>query len=248
MTNFTIQTVGKPMKNIEWATKTWNPVTGCKNACTWTAPDGKVVGCYARAISERFHMQADFSRPVFHADRLIQPYQWKKPQRIFVCSMGDLFADCVPDEWIEQVLNTIASHMNQHHTFLLLTKNPKRLAEFNYPPNCWVGATVDYRRRLMPTLEALCKVQASVRFISHEPLVETMANERPDGGKSMVLYHNYNINWAIIGALSAGAKKYQPKAEWVCDISLACAVNIPVFMKDNLDCEALGLERRRELP
>jgi protein gp37 len=223
------------VKNIEWATKTWNPLTGCKNGCTWKTPDGKVVGCYAKAISDRFHLQEDFCEPVIHQDRMLQPFFWTKPQRIFVCSMADLFGDWVSAEFVEMVLHTIRG--NPRHTFLLLTKNPKRLHEFTFPDNAHVGVTVDG----LHLFSQVPFYKAKVRWISYEPLTKD-THRNPVRGEIGGFY-----NWVVIGALSAGAKKYQPEREWVEHI-LTAAEGLPVFMKDNLDCEALGITRRQELP
>ncbi len=220
------------MKNIEWAERTWNPLTGCKRGCTWTAPGGKVVECYAKTICERFKHQPRFDEPVWHEDRLMQPFKWRKPSRIFVCSMADLFGYWVRREYIHNVLN-VASKLPQH-IFLLLTKNPKRLMRFDYPPNCWAGATVDTNNLLLPT-----GAYAAVRWVSFEPLVNDVWPSYPR--------LKWLVDWVVIGALSAGAKKYQPKREWVEHI-LEAAEGLPVFMKDNLDCEALGIERRQEYP
>jgi len=219
------------MRNIEWADVTWNPVTGCPHNCTWIAPDGKRVGCYARAMNDRFHWQQDFSVPVLHAGKLDKPFRWRRPRRIFVCSMGDLFADPVPDEWIRLVLDAIIVHF--WHTFLLLTKNCDRLlrgsADYTVAPNAMLGITVDEHQRRIP--------DHTVSWISFEPLTcDLLTAPLPR-----------NINWVVIGALSAGAKKYQPKREWVLNI-LKAAKGLPVFMKDNLDCRALGIERRQEFP
>lgn len=223
------------MKNIEWATKTWNPLTGCKHGCTWKAPDGKVVGCYAKAISDRFHLQPDFCEAIYHEDRASVPAGWKKPQRIFVCSMADLFGDWVEEKHILRVLDII--QFLPRHTFLLLTKNPKRLAEFTFPDNAHVGVTMDgiHKPVIVPFY------QAKVRWISFEPLTTDVLHN-PARGEISGFY-----NWVVIGALSAGGKKYQPEPSWVEHI-LEAAEGLPVFMKDNLDCEALGITRRQELP
>ena len=223
------------MRNIEWADVTWNPVSGCPHNCTWTAPDGKRVGCYARAMNDRFHWQEDFTVPELHAGKLDKPFRWRRPRRIFVCSMGDLFADAVPEMWIRNVLRVI--ERNPRHTFLLLTKNPKRLLEYEYPDNAQVGITLDANNKW------LAYHGARVPWVSFEPLTENILA----AGQTGALRSEWGIKWVVIGALSAGARKYQPQKEWVENI-LAAAEGLPVFMKDNLDCEALSIERRQEFP
>ena len=80
---------------IEWTDYTWNSITGCEYNCFY---------CYARRIAMRFN---GHFKPTFHPDRITQPHKLKKPSKIFVCSMVDLFGDWIPDLWIEAVLATI---------------------------------------------------------------------------------------------------------------------------------------------
>lgn len=98
---------------IEWATKVWNPVTGC------TPVSRGCDNCYAERMHGRFRL-IPFSQIVFHEDRLDQPLRWRKPQRVFVCSMGDLFHEDVSDETIQAVFGVMSSA--GHHTFMILTK------------------------------------------------------------------------------------------------------------------------------
>ena len=118
--------------SIEWTDATWNPVTGCQKI----SPGCK--NCYAEGIAERFFAKqypanADGSLRKFtdvrvHADRLGEPLHWKKPRRVFVNSMSDLFHEAVPDIFILQVLAVIAA--TPHHTYQVLTKRPERMQKF----------------------------------------------------------------------------------------------------------------------
>lgn len=100
---------------IEWCDSTWNPVTGCLHGCEY---------CYARAMAKRFPaVYPNGFEPMFYKDRLNQ-FDNCKGRNIFVCSMGDLFGDFIPDEWIEKVLDKC--EQNQQHNYLFLTKNPER--------------------------------------------------------------------------------------------------------------------------
>ena len=111
---------------IEWCDATWNPITGC------TPCSPGCTNCYARRMLAR-HLPAmghpgDPGQVMWHPERLNQPLRWRKPRRIFVCSMGDLFHTDVPFGWVMRVLTIMA--LCPQHTFLLLTKRPERSLEF----------------------------------------------------------------------------------------------------------------------
>lgn len=206
---------------INWTDYTWNPVTGCLHGCPY---------CYARRLSHRLGRSF---QPAFHPDRLREPIAVTKPSRVFVCSMADLFGTWVPKAWIDSTI-AIAGQVPQH-TLQFLTKNPVRLPEFNpWPRNCWVGATVDNRHRLDPTLEALAAVRAPVRFISFEPLLGDLGIPNLTG----------IVEWIIIGACT-GKNASQPAEHWVQGLLAAAAdARIPVLFKDNL----IWPYRREEFP
>jgi len=104
---------------IAWTDTTWNPVTGC------TKVSEGCRNCYALAIAERFWGKRKFTDVRTHPDRLDAPLRWKKPRRVFVNSMSDLFHDAVQDEFIEAVFGIMA--MASQHTFQVLTKRPERM-------------------------------------------------------------------------------------------------------------------------
>lgn len=110
---------------IEWATKVWNPVTGCSKV----SPGCK--NCYAERMAKRLAGRFGYPKDnpfkvTLHHDRLDEPLKrWRKPQMVFVCSMGDLFHDDVPFEFTDDVFENIA--VCQSHTFLILTKRPERM-------------------------------------------------------------------------------------------------------------------------
>lgn len=127
---------------IEWTQATWNPVTGC------TPCSSGCDHCYAAAMAARFPQThgyvymseaADpergepqsFGRVRFHPERLEQPLHWRRGRRVFVCSMGDLFHEDVPDEWICAVLDVIRAcyARGYGHTFQILTKRPERMRD-----------------------------------------------------------------------------------------------------------------------
>src|SRR5579863_9302804 len=93
-----------PDNAIGWCSHTWNPVSGCLHGCRFGPNE---TPCYAEVIAERFRGSKAFPNgfdPTFHPDRLLDPLREKKPARIFVCSMADLFGSWVQDEWIERTL------------------------------------------------------------------------------------------------------------------------------------------------
>lgn len=104
---------------IQWTDATWNPVTGC------TKVSAGCKNCYAEALAARFWVDRKFTSVFTHKDRLDQPLRWRRPRRVFVNSMSDLFHDAVPDEFIEAVFGVMA--VATHHTFQVLTKRPERM-------------------------------------------------------------------------------------------------------------------------
>ncbi len=104
---------------IEWADATWNPVTGCTKVSPGCAH------CYAETMTKRFG--GDFA-VTLHPDRLEIPLRWRKPRRVFVVSMGDLFHEDVPDEFIDRVFAVML--VAQRHTFQVLTKRPARMGAY----------------------------------------------------------------------------------------------------------------------
>lgn len=108
---------------IEWTDATWNPVTGCD------AVSAGCRNCYAKRMAQRMRGRCGYPadepfRVTVHRDKFGEPLQWRKPRRIFVCSMGDLFHNSVSDEAIHDALAVMA--LSPQHTFQVLTKRPER--------------------------------------------------------------------------------------------------------------------------
>jgi len=150
---------------IEWCDLTWNPVTGCYHGCPY---------CYARKIAERFKgskaWQNGFT-PTMHPERLNDPVNEEVPQTIFVCSMADLFGDWVPEDWILDVLSTCI--FAPQHTFLFLTKNPKRYLTIPSDfvrDHMWFGVSVTGNEDAL-RIHELRKLHTENRFVSFEPLL-----------------------------------------------------------------------------
>lgn len=195
------QEKGQEMKTkIEWATHTWNPVTGC------TPISEGCEHCYAARMAKRLagrcgYPKDDPFRPgTFHADKLNDPLKIKKPSLFFVCSMGDLFHEAVKDELIDMAFAVMATA--KHHTFILLTKRPQRMLNYctggwqprliphlrmleKTPedkgvslhtrnmalPNVWLGVTAENQARADERIPILLSIPAAVRFVSVEPML-----------------------------------------------------------------------------
>jgi protein gp37 len=189
---------------IEWTEKTWNPVTGC----TKISPGCK--HCYAEVMAHRLQAMGAGGydqgfRLAVHPGRVDQPLKIKKPTVFFVNSMSDLFHEDVPDAFIDQVLATI--HATPQHTYQILTKRADRLPGFfenrECPPNVWLGVSVEDRKYGLPRIASLRAVNAAIRFLSVEPLLEDLGE--------MDLH---DIHWVIVGGESGHhARPMLP--EWV---------------------------------
>jgi protein gp37 len=156
---------------IEWTDATWNPVTGC----TKVSPG--CDHCYAERVTERWQGKGSFNRVVLHEDRLSKPLKWRKPRRVFVNSMSDLFHDDVPDAYIAEVFSVMARA--PQHTFQVLTKRHGRmrsllnrgsfrdnLATWCRPwplPNVWLGVSVEDQKWADVRVPALLDTPAAVR-------------------------------------------------------------------------------------
>lgn len=196
--------------SIEWADATWNPVTGC----TQVSPG--CDHCYALTFAERWrgvpghHYEQGFDLRLWDG-RLALPLRWKKPKRIFVNSMSDLFHADVPDKFIRNVFDTMTRA--DWHIYQVLTKRPQRLARMAktlpWPNHIWAGVSVesnDYAWRA----DFLRKVPATVRFISAEPLLGPIDRLNLDG-----------IHWVITGGESGVGHRLCDPA-WVRDARDSC--------------------------
>ena len=204
--------------DIEWTEATWNPIAGCavlSPGCT---------NCYAMRMAARLQAMGmtkyagttrkSGKRHVWtgrvNVDKtaLAAPLSWKKPQRIFVNSMSDLFQDKADMKFIAQVWHVMArAHW---HSFQVLTKRPERMLEilsrpeFPMLPNVWLGTSVeseDYLGRI----DLLRRVPAHIRFISFEPLLGPIASPDLRG-----------IHWAIVGGESGPGAR--PMQSWWVDL------------------------------
>lgn len=196
--------------SIEWTESTWNPVTGCIKI----SPGCK--HCYAERIAERLQAMGQRNyrngfKLMLQPHMLDLPLQWRKPQRIFVNSMSDLFQKEVPPAYILRVFDVM--RRAYWHQFQVLTKRADILRELDplidWPPNVWMGVSVenkDYTWRI----DDLRHAHARTKFLSIEPLLGPIADLNLSG-----------IDWVIVGGESGpGARPIQ--RNWVIDIRRQC--------------------------
>jgi protein gp37 len=209
--------------DIEWTEATWNPIAGCKivsPGCT---------NCYAMRMAARLQAMGmpkyagttrkSGTRHVWtgklNTDRhaLVAPLSWRKPQRIFVNSMSDLFQERANERFIGQVWRVM--ERAHWHSFQILTKRPERMLdilsrdEFPMLPNVWLGTSVESKDYL-DRVDVLRSVPAFIRFVSFEPLLGPIVD--PD---------LTNIHWAIVGGES-GPRARLVERWWVEELRDAC--------------------------
>jgi len=217
---------------IEWTDATWNPTTGC------TKVSQGCKHCYAERFAKR--MGYDFSQVELHPARLEIPLHWKKPRRIFVDSMSDLFHEKVPTHFIDQVFIVMARA--EHHIFQVLTKRPQRMMEYIldfYPPgwvyeNIWLGVSCEDQKTADERIPWLLSTPTAVRFVSCEPLLEEidleMAGAIHIGAPGSATTWR-KLDWLICGGESGpGARPMHP--DWARSIRDQCqAAGVPFFFK-----------------
>lgn len=227
---------------VDWASWTWNPVTGCLHGCAY---------CYAREMAYRDSYKASYPiqfAPLFHHERLNDPVNTipggDRPQdgRVFVCSMADLFGEWVPQHWIDSVFE--ATLEAPEWEYLFLTKFPQRYRRINLPPKAWFGASVDMQKRVKVTEKFMANLDVSVRWISVEPMLEPLVFN--------------DLSWCDLIVIGAQSETFQPhghepafapKLDWVINlISQARAWKVPVYLKPNLLGELTGSKPGMVLP
>ena len=212
--------------SIEWTEATWNPTTGCSKV------SAGCKNCYAERLSNRLRaMGLEKYRNNFayteHDSEVELPLRWRKPRRIFVNSMSDLFHEDADYAFVGRCFHTMLRA--DWHTYQVLTKRPARMAEFSrmfeahyglpVPPHIWMGTSVE-DNAAAHRIGELLGVRCRMRFVSFEPLLE---NIRPRSLRG--------IDWAIIGGESG--PRHRPMArEWVDGLMAQCRRDgVPVFFK-----------------
>lgn len=207
--------------SIEWTDATWNPVAGC------TILTAGCTNCYAMRMAARLEAMgqekyAGLTRKsggrakwtgkiTLDRKALTVPASWSKPRRVFVNSMSDLFHSDVPADFIADVWKVMAD--TPRHTYQILTKRPDRMIEIvpdlQKLPNVWLGTSVE-DGRVLQRIDELRQVPATIRFISFEPLIGSVA------GADLA-----DIHWAIVGGESGPKSRYMDPA-WVDEIERMC--------------------------
>jgi len=160
----------------------------------------------------------------------------KKPSRIFICSMHELFGSWISSEWINRILRVVKNY--PQHAFQILTKCPERALRFHYPRNVWMGITITGKEsedEQMKMLASLREIDTRVRFVSFEPLLAMPVD----------------FGWEIADWLIVGAKTnpyLAPSKHWIEGlIYYSERAKIPIFLKNNLE-PLLGENLRQEFP
>jgi protein gp37 len=214
--------------SIEWTDATWNPVAGC------TVISPGCTNCYAMRMAARLQAMGTSKYQgltrksgnrwvwtgTLSLDRaaLGLPCSWRKPRRIFVNSMSDLFHPEVPADFVAEVWEVMSQA--SHHTYQILTKRPDRMAEVTdclpLLKDVWLGTSVENSEYLW-RLDHLRRVRAAIHFVSFEPLLGSV------GGVDLT-----GIEWAIVGGES-GPRARPMQRSWVEEIQVACRATGTAF-------------------
>lgn len=217
--------------NIEWTDSTWNPTTGC------TKVSQGCKNCYAETWANRRMGEwakdpnRKFTDIMLHPEKLEIPLHWKKPRRIFVDSMSDLFHEDVPSKFIIKVFGIMA--LLSRHTFQVLTKRPERLLEIAvaFPgltdwPNIWLGISCEDQKTADERIPILLETPAAVRWISAEPLLGEMLLPLISSAR-----FGSPIDWVVVGGES-GQKARPMQADWARSLRDQCRrAGVPFFFK-----------------
>lgn len=216
--------------SIEWTDLTWNPVVGCSIA------SAGCKNCYAMRMAARLQAMGHdkyagltkrtkrgavwTDKVRCHEESVDLPLSWKKPQRVFVNSMSDLFHPDVPSDFVRRIWEVMGQ--TPLHQYQILTKRPQRMAELlrviSPEPltNVWLGTSVE-DHRVVERMNHLREVPASVRFVSFEPLIGDVG-----------LLDLTGIHWAIVGGESGPRSRPMDK-EWVENILDQCLASGTAF-------------------
>jgi protein gp37 len=211
------------VSDIEWTEATWNPIAGC----TIVSPG--CTNCYAMRMAARLQAMGmtKYARTTrksgrrhvwtgkINVDRnaLSAPLSWRKPQRIFVNSMSDLFQEKADEKFVRKIWRVM--ERAHWHTFQILTKRPERMLDLLCKPefprlaNVWLGTSVE-NEEYVDRIDLLRRIPALIRFVSFEPLLGPIVDPDLTG-----------IHWAIVGGES-GPRARPMENWWVEQLHHAC--------------------------
>lgn len=217
--------------SVDWASWTWNPVTGCEHGCKF---------CYAREIANSERMAPYYPNkfePTFHPYRLNAPKNTTKPKssdprdgRVFVCSMADLFGKWVPNAWIESVFKACLE--SPEWEYLFLTKWPARYSKMPLIEKAWYGASIIQQSDVKRVEADMQKIDSDdvIKWISLEPMLGPIKFD--------------DISWCnlvVIGAQTSTNQPdgfvpaFSPDFEWIYDVVEQCkSFCVPYYLKENL--------------
>jgi protein gp37 len=207
--------------SIEWTEHTWNPTVGCSKI----SPGCK--HCYAETMAHRLQAMgiseyASGFKLRLLPERLDEPLRRKKPTMYFVNSMSDLFHQEIPFSFLDKVFDVI--NRSPQHVFQILTKRADQMERYfkgrEVPTNAWLGVSVEDQRYGVPRIAVLRRIDAKVRFLSVEPLLESLGPLLLDG-----------IHWVIVGGES-GPKARPMDPKWAEEVLKQCkTMGISFFFK-----------------
>lgn len=254
---------------IEWTDKTWNPLRGCRRVSEGCRH------CYAERMALRFSGPGQpyegLVRKVGNEARwtgevrlvpelLLEPLRWRKPRRVFVNSMSDLFHEDVPFEFIARVFAVMGTA--REHIFQVLTKRPARMLQFmdtlrngyilDVPreagdelwasyilplPNVWLGVSVEDQAAADERIPLLLRTPAAVRWISAEPLFgpvdlsHYLVDDWTRIGDDVHYHVGDSLHWVVVGGESGpGARPMHP--DWARSLRDQCqAAGVAYFFK-----------------
>lgn len=224
--------------SIEWADMVWNPTTGC------TKVSAGCKNCYADVIAKRFWGERKFTDVRVHRERLDQPLHWRKPRRVFVNSMSDLFHDDVPVRFIGMVWSRMLEC--PQHQFMILTKRPTRMRDvvtrlvdegkrkgLREASNIWLGVSAEDQATANQRIPLLLQTPAAVRFVSCEPLLGPvdLFDHLHHIDEWRGFDYNPGLGWVICGGESGPhARPMHPN--WALSLRDQCSeAGVPFFFK-----------------
>jgi len=206
---------------IEWTEETWNPTTGCDKVSSGCK------NCYAETMAKRLQAigvkgYENGFKFTLMPERLEQPLKKKKSTKYFVNSMSDLFHEDMPIDFLDEIFKVI--EQTPQHIYQVLTKRENKMEKYfatrEVPSNVWLGVTVEDRKSGLPRIDKLRNINAAIKFLSIEPLLEDLGKVNLNG-----------IDWVIVGGES-GPKARPMKEEWAINIKEQCdRKEIPFFFK-----------------